>query len=164
MPREKFKTLTEQMFYVLLCLCEERCGIEIFEAVRMMTNDRVKVGSGTLYDLLEQFAAEVIIRETKMEGRRRSYLITEKGRRMLADEYRRIKPVDLNFALVYSSLTYENDPDSIEKQRERDKLYAADGWHPAADRDTLRVYYNEQPMSVGIIKHSKRRSRDSFYR
>lgn len=105
MPREKFKTLTEQMFYVLLCLCEERCGIEIFEAVRMMTNDRVKVGSGTLYDLLEQFAAEGIIRETKMEGRRRSYLITEKGRRMLADEYRRIKPVDLNFALVYSSLT-----------------------------------------------------------
>ena len=46
MPREKFKTLTEQMFYVLLCLCEERCGIEILEAVRMMTNDRVKVGSG----------------------------------------------------------------------------------------------------------------------
>ncbi len=33
------------MFYVLLCLCEERCGIEILEAVRMMTNDRVKVGS-----------------------------------------------------------------------------------------------------------------------
>ena len=24
MPREKFKTLTEQMFYILLCLCEER--------------------------------------------------------------------------------------------------------------------------------------------
>lgn len=48
MPREKFKTLTVQMFYVLLCLCEERCGIEILEAVRMMTNDRVKVGSGTL--------------------------------------------------------------------------------------------------------------------
>jgi hypothetical protein len=46
MPREKFKTLTEQMFYVLLCLCEECCGIEILEAVRMMTNDRVKVGSG----------------------------------------------------------------------------------------------------------------------
>lgn len=45
MPREKFKTLTVQMFYVLLCLCEERCGIEILEAVRMMTNDRVKVGS-----------------------------------------------------------------------------------------------------------------------
>lgn len=43
MPREKFKTLTVQMFYVLLCLCEERCGIEILEAVRMMTNDRVKV-------------------------------------------------------------------------------------------------------------------------
>lgn len=64
--------------------------------------------------------------------------------------YRRIEPADLNFALVYSSLTYENDPDSIEKQRERDELYAADGWHPAADWDTLRVYYNEQPDPVPI--------------
>ncbi len=101
MPREKFKTLTEQMFYVLLCLCEERCGIEILEAVRMMTNDRVKVGSGTLYDLLEQFTAEGIIRETKMEGRRRSYLITEKGRRMLADEYRRLQLQAADFEKVF---------------------------------------------------------------
>ena len=101
MPREKFKPLTVQMFYVLLCLCEERCGIEILEGVRMMTNDRVKVGSGTLYDLLEQFAAEGIIRETKMEGRRRSYLITEKGRRMLADEYRRLQLQAADFEKVF---------------------------------------------------------------
>ena len=26
MPREKFKTLTEQMFYILLCLRRERRG------------------------------------------------------------------------------------------------------------------------------------------
>ena len=59
MPREKFKTLTEQMFYILLCLCEERCGIEILDSVRDLTDDRVKIGSGTLYDLLEQFTKAV---------------------------------------------------------------------------------------------------------
>ena len=64
--------------------------------------------------------------------------------------YRRIEPADLNFALVYSSLTFENDPDSIAKQRERDELYASDGWRPAADWDTLRVYYNEQADPVPI--------------
>ena len=61
MPREKFKTLTEQMFYILLCLCEERCGIEILDSVRDLTDDRVKIGSGTLYDLLEQFTKEGMI-------------------------------------------------------------------------------------------------------
>ncbi len=29
MPRERFKTLTEQMFYLLLCLREECRGMEI---------------------------------------------------------------------------------------------------------------------------------------
>ena len=50
MPREKFKTLTEQMFYILLCLYEERCGIEILDAVREMTGNRVRIGFGTLYN------------------------------------------------------------------------------------------------------------------
>ena len=63
MPREKFKTLTEQMFYILLCLCEDRCGIEILDSVRDLTDDRVKIGSGTLYDLLEQFTKEGMICE-----------------------------------------------------------------------------------------------------
>ena len=31
MPRAKFQTLTEQMFYVLLCLREECYGIDIFD-------------------------------------------------------------------------------------------------------------------------------------
>ena len=91
MPREKFKTLTEQMFYILLCLNRERRGVDILDAVRSMTEGRVSIGSGTLYDLLEQFLAEEMIRQTHSIGRRRSYLITEKGRRMLELEYDRIR-------------------------------------------------------------------------
>ena len=51
----------------------------------------MNIGSGTLYDLLEQFAAEGIILETKAEGRRRSYVISEKGRQMLEREYERLR-------------------------------------------------------------------------
>ena len=91
MPRERFKTLTEQMFYILLCLHQERRGVEILEMVRTLTADRVSIGSGTLYDLLEQFTAEGMIQEVRAEGRRRSYIITEKGRQMLDREYRRIR-------------------------------------------------------------------------
>ena len=90
MPRPKFQTLTEQMFYILLCLRQERCGIDILELVPAMTNGRVTVGSGTLYNLLEQFLDAGYIRETRVEGRRRSYLLTDEGQEMLDREHRRI--------------------------------------------------------------------------
>ena len=91
MPRAKFQTLTEQMFYILLCLCSECCGMDIMDRVPEMTAGRVNVGPGTLYNLLEQFSEEGMIREPKSEGRRRSYIITEKGRDALNAEYERIR-------------------------------------------------------------------------
>lgn len=90
MAREKFKTLTEQMFYVLLCLQQEQCGIDILNWVPKMTDGRVTVGSGTLYNLLEQFLEENMIEETKVEGRKRSYRITPKGQQMLEQAYQRL--------------------------------------------------------------------------
>lgn len=91
MPREKFKTLTEQMFYVLLCLHEEGCGSEISDRIRSMTQGRVSIGSGTLYDLLEQFTSAGMIIETKCVGRRRSYSLTQKGESLLSAEYQRLR-------------------------------------------------------------------------
>ena len=91
MPREKFQTLTEQMFYILLCLRKECCGMDIMAEVSEITEGRVSVGPGTLYNLLEQFVQAGMIRETKVEGRRRSYLITKDGLDMLEKEYKRIK-------------------------------------------------------------------------
>ena len=79
MARAKFHTLTEQMFYVLLCLRDERCGIDILDLVPELTGGRVSVGSGTLYNLLEQFLDAGFIRETRVEGRRRSYILTGRG-------------------------------------------------------------------------------------
>ena len=90
MPREKFRTLTEQMFYILLCLKEECYGMDILDRVPQLTGGRVTVGSGTLYNLLEEFLSAGMIRETKVEGRRRSYLLTDAGRQRLREEYDRI--------------------------------------------------------------------------
>lgn len=91
MAREKFQTLTEQMFYILLCLEEECCGMDIMEKVGRITDDRVNVGPGTLYNLLEQFLSAEMIEETKVEGRKRSYILTEKGRQRLREEFQRIR-------------------------------------------------------------------------
>ena len=90
MPRPKYQTLTEQMFYILLCLTEERCGMDMLQLIPEMTSGRVNVGSGTLYDLLDQFLDAGLIRETRREGRRRSYKISTDGREMLQKEYSRI--------------------------------------------------------------------------
>ena len=101
MPRAKFQTLTEQMFYILLCLKEECYGMDILDRVPAMTEDRVNVGSGTLYNLLEQFLDEGFIRETKVEGRRRSYILTEKGREILKKEYDRICAQAVDYLRIF---------------------------------------------------------------
>lgn len=101
MPRTKYQTLTEQMFYVLLCLKKECYGLDILDRVPAMTGGRVRVGSGTLYNLLEQFLSEGMIRETKVEGRRRSYLLTDKGREMLDREYMRIRAQAADYCRIF---------------------------------------------------------------
>ena len=90
MAREKFHTLTEPMFYILLCLRRECCGADIMAQVSDLTHGRVSVGPGTLYNLLDSFLQAGMIRETAVEGRKRSYLITAKGREALDAEYRRL--------------------------------------------------------------------------
>lgn len=59
-------------------------------AVDDISKGRVKVGPGTLYALLGKFQKENIIRETNVDGRRRSYIITEKGIAILKEEYDRV--------------------------------------------------------------------------
>ena len=104
MPREKFRTLTEQMFYILMCLRTEMCGMDIMEKVSAMTNGRVQVGPGTLYNLLEQFAEAGMIRETRAEGRRRSYILTDKGREALAAEYARLQALTRDYERIFGTV------------------------------------------------------------
>ena len=91
MAREKFGTLTEQMFYILLCLREEGCGMDVMARVSELTGGRVAVGPGTLYNLLEQFLAAGYIVETRAEGRRRSYRLTCAGEALLKGEVERLQ-------------------------------------------------------------------------
>lgn len=65
--------------------------MDIMQQVTELTDGRVRIGPGTLYNLLEQFASAGMIRETKCEGRRRSYLLTDAGRQALEAEYERLR-------------------------------------------------------------------------
>ena len=109
MPRGKFQTLTEQMFYVLLSLNSERSGVEILEDVTDMTAGRVSVGSGTLYNLLEQFVYAGFICETRVEGRRRSYVLTELGRETLKNEYGRISAQCSDYRKIFGEASGDEE-------------------------------------------------------
>lgn len=75
--------------------------MDILDRVPAMTQGRVHAGSGTLYYLLEQFLEAGMIRETKVEGRRRSYILTEKGLQMLHREYDRLKLQTADYRRVF---------------------------------------------------------------
>lgn len=90
MAREQFQTLTEPMYYILLTLTEECCGVDIMEKVKEISRGRVLVGPGTLYAMLAKFEENGVIQMTVSEGRRKSYIITDVGREMLKKEYDRL--------------------------------------------------------------------------
>lgn len=91
MSREMLQTLSEQMYYILMSLMEERCGVDIMKSVEELSKGRVRVGPGTSYTLLDKFMKLKLIRETKVEGRKRSYIITDEGKDVLQKEYNRLK-------------------------------------------------------------------------
>lgn len=100
MARDKYQTLTEQMFYILICLTQESCGVDIMKKVEELTNGRVIIGPGTLYSLLDNFVKEKIIIETKIENRRKNYVITSHGTEMIEKEYLRVTKLKNDYEML----------------------------------------------------------------
>jgi len=96
MAREQLQTLTEPMYYILLALTEECCGVDIMERVKKLSRGRVVVGPGTLYAMLAKFEQKQIIRLTASEGRRKSYVITDYGKEELRKEFDRLNALVLD--------------------------------------------------------------------
>lgn len=91
MARKKLDTLTEQMYYVLLALTEERHGYGIMQYATELTGGRVNIGAGTLYALLARFEEEGLIRSAGERENRKYYKLTNDGRKAISDEYDRLR-------------------------------------------------------------------------
>ena len=91
MPRKAFDTLSEPMFYVLMALRRRTlCGVDIVEWIGRKTGNRITLGPGTLYTILAKLTEEDAIREVSVDGRRRNYEITDKGRQLYEAECDRL--------------------------------------------------------------------------
>ena len=92
MPKRSLETLSEPMFYVLMALQKQPlCGADIAQWVSARTEKRIVLGPGTLYTILGKLTDEQMIRETAVEGRRRTYTITEAGQRLYDNELTRLR-------------------------------------------------------------------------
>lgn len=84
--------LTEPMYYVLMSfLKQDMCGTDITQFVEHRTHGRVRLGPGTLYTLLAKFQEEGYLEETLVEGRKRTYRLTAKGRTAYEEELARLR-------------------------------------------------------------------------
>lgn len=81
--------------------------MDIMEQIKVMTNGRVAVGPGTLYNLLEQFSEAGMIRETRSVGRRRSYVITAHGVEALAAEMERMESMMRDYRMCLKEVLPE---------------------------------------------------------
>lgn len=108
MPKKSMDILTESMFYVLMALgTGPMCGIDIADFIDRRTLGRLMIGPATLYTILGKFEKEKYIRETKVEGRKRTYEITGKGAQAYQEELNRLKQciIDAEGGMVYETRT-----------------------------------------------------------
>lgn len=77
------------------------------DSVQEISKGRIKVGPGTLYTLLSKFEKEKIIIETSVEGRKRSYIISDYGKEILQEEYKRLNTLVRDGELFIQEANYD---------------------------------------------------------
>ncbi|KGR77763.1 PadR family transcriptional regulator [Ureibacillus manganicus] len=83
--------LTEGVYYILLSLYEPRHGYGIIQLTEQLTNDRVKLGAGTIYGAIKTLLDKGWIKPVDDDGRKKEYIITSTGKEMIEYEILRLK-------------------------------------------------------------------------
>jgi len=86
---KKYLPLTESTAYILLALSEPLHGYGVMQKVAALSEDTVKIGAGTLYGAFTTLDREGLIVKVGEEGRRKVYLLTDKGKQVLQEQIRR---------------------------------------------------------------------------
>lgn len=86
----RYLPLTESTYYILLALLEPLHGYGVMQKVDLLSEGTVTVGPGTLYGALTVLEKEGLIAKEREEERRKLYVLTAKGRRILAAQVERL--------------------------------------------------------------------------
>ena len=89
--KKSYLPMTETAFYILLALTEPRHGYGITKFVAELTDNRIKLGSGTVYGTLTKMQKDDLIDIYDDSDKKIIYEITDSGREVLRAEINRIK-------------------------------------------------------------------------
>lgn len=103
--------MTETGFYILFCLQEEMHGYNIGQQVKEMTGGEVSISPGTMYGTLSKMEKDGLIRFIREEEKRKLYIITDLGRKILEIEKQRIERLYRNSRgeWLYEGLNIKNE-------------------------------------------------------
>jgi DNA-binding PadR family transcriptional regulator len=87
----KYLPLTESTYYMMLTLIEPLHGYAVMKKVEEISKGTVKVGPGTLYGAFTLLEKEGLIIKVKEEDRRKSYVLTPKGKNLLMNQIKRLE-------------------------------------------------------------------------
>jgi DNA-binding PadR family transcriptional regulator len=87
----KFLPLTEATYYIMLALTEPLHGYAVMQKVEEISDGQVRVGPGTLYGVFTALEKEKLIVKVKEEDRRKSYMLTRKGKAVLLSQVKRLE-------------------------------------------------------------------------
>lgn len=87
----ELQPMTESMFYILLALLKPGHGYGMMQRISELSGQRLQMGPGTLYGVLTRMKKEKLINLESEKDRRKTYAITDKGKKVLLDEYERLK-------------------------------------------------------------------------
>jgi len=94
--RKRYLPMSETMFYILLSLKQERHGYAIMQRVKELTQGRIVLGAGTVYQSLGKLESDGLIKGVREEERRKIYGITATGNEILREEFQRITEIYKN--------------------------------------------------------------------
>ena len=85
--------LTEAVYYILLSLMEPRHGYGIMQNVEVLSEGRIRLAAGTLYGAINTLLEKgwIMAMPGDKDSRKKEYLITDAGKKVVAAEIVRLK-------------------------------------------------------------------------
>jgi len=100
--------LTEAVYYILLSLYAPMHGYAIMQNIKELTNGRVMLGAGTLYGAINTLHEKgwIVNYFNDKDSRKKEYLITDLGKKMIDNEIERLHELILNGKKIIGGLDY----------------------------------------------------------
>ena len=100
----KYLPLTESTYYIMISIIQPLHGYAVMQQVEATSQGTVKVGPGTIYGAFSTLEQQGLIAMVHEEDRRKSYMLTDKGRKVLKEYIHRLEIMTRNGLAIANTL------------------------------------------------------------